>query len=121
MYDFWTEDGENPIGQRIFFNNRFSNEMTQSWLDSLKALLQSFKWSKQIHCETVFKDFPLSKFNRWYHEITYKTLFELYTLYNSLENEDKIGLTNTVAQELNKNYEEPIPLIAQQSVDDLPF
>lgn len=121
MYDFWTDDGENHVGQRIYFNALFAHKVTRNWLDSLKALIQSFKWSKQIHCETVFKGFPITKFNRWHYEIPYKTLFELYMLYNSLEEEDKGGLTNTVTQELNKNYEKPIPPKLQESIDDLPF
>lgn len=116
-YDFWTDDGENHVGQRVYFDKRFTNDLAKSWLDSLKVLTQSFKWSKSIHCETVFKGYPLTKFNRWHFEIPYKTLFELYTLYNSLTDEDKMGLTNTVAQELNKNYEKtPTP-----RTDDLPF
>jgi len=87
-------------------------------------LLQSFKWSKQIHSETVFKEFPLSKYNKFHHEIPYKTLFELFTLYNSLEQDDKLRLVNTVCQELNKNYDKPaLPskVQMQEAIDDLPF
>jgi hypothetical protein len=121
QYDYWNEDGENNVGQRIYFDKRFTSDMAKAWLDSLKILTQSFKWSKSIHCETVFKGFPISKFNRWHFEIAYKTLFELYTLYNSLNDEDKIGLTNTVAQELNKNYEKPPTPKTDALDDDLPF
>lgn len=121
IYDYWTDDGENHTGQKVFFNKRFTNQMAQEWLESLKSLTQSFKWSKLIHCETVFKGFPLSKYNKWNNEILYKTLFELFTLYNSLEGDDKVGLANTVAHELNKNYEKPPTPKNDKIDDDLPF
>jgi hypothetical protein len=121
QYDFWTEEGDQVVGQRIYFNQKFSADMAKEWLESLRALTQSFKWSKQIHAETVFKGFPLYKFNKWHCEIPYKTLFELYTLYNSLASDDKAGLVNTVRQELNKNYDKPIPEKKLDIADDLPF
>jgi len=123
-FDVCSEDGHNDYGQRVYFNRRFNTEMTKGWLESLKSLLQSFKWSKQIHSETVFKEFPLSKYNKFHHEIPYKTLFELFTLYNSLEQDDKLRLVNTVCQELNKNYDKPaLPskVQMQEAIDDLPF
>jgi hypothetical protein len=120
-YDFWTEDGENIVGQRVFFSKRFSPEMAREWLESLRALTQSFKWSKQIHIETVFKGFPITKFSKWHCEIPYRTLFELYTLYNSLEADDKTGLVNAVCQELNKNYDKPTLEKKPDIIDDLPF
>lgn len=120
-YDYWTEDGDNQVGQRVFFDKLFTTDTTKAWLDSLKTITQSFKWSKLIHCETIFKGYHISKFNRWHFEIAYKTLFELYTLYNSLTDEDKIGLTNTVTLELNKNYEKPPTPKTDVLEDDLPF
>jgi hypothetical protein len=120
-YDYWTDDGDNMTGQRLYFNNKFTNEMAQNWLDSLKTIIQSFKWSKKIHCETVFKGFPLSKYNKLQFEISYKTLFELYTIYNSLEQDEKLEFLNTVSHELNKNFDKPVPTKVQNSVDDLPF
>ena len=95
--------------------------MTEQWLNYLKPLTQSFKWSKQIHVETVFKGFPISKFNKYYNEISYKTLFELFSLYNSLLEEDKKSFINTVRQHLNNNYEAPVVKVPSAPVDDLPF
>ncbi|MDF0694387.1 DUF4062 domain-containing protein [Aquirufa ecclesiirivi] len=126
-YEILTDDGEEHSGQRVYFDKQFTGELTKTWLDSLKVLTQSFKWSKFIHVQTVFKGFPISKYNKWYNEISYKTLFELYTLYNSLVDEDKINLTNTVSEELNKNYEKPLAspptpkLLINPPDDDLPF
>jgi len=121
MYDFWTEDGDNINGQRVWFHTKFTNEIAKNWLESLKTLTQSFKWSKRIHVEIVFKNFLVNKFNKWHYEIPYKTLFELYTLYNSFDAIDKKGLINTVCQELNKNYEKPISEKKHEIHDDLPF
>lgn len=118
----WTDDGDEHTTQRIYFDKRFTNDMTKNWLETLKDLVQGFKWSKEIHAETVFKGFPLSKYNKWHYEIPYKVLFELYTLYNSLETNDQAVFVNTVSQELNKNYDKPTPPPKPQApVDDLPF
>ncbi|HTB52289.1 MAG TPA: DUF4062 domain-containing protein [Ferruginibacter sp.] len=121
-YEFhWDDDGEEHSTKRVYFDKKFTAEITKSWLDSLKDLIQSFKWSKEIHVETVFMGFPLSKYNKWHYQIPYKTLFELYTLYNSLEDEDRNGFLNTVCQQLNENYDRPTSIKSQESVDDLPF
>lgn len=120
-FEYWSDDGHESSGQRVYFNKRFTSNMAKEWLDTLKTITQSFKWSKMIHVETIFKGFPLSKFNRWHNEILYKTLFELYSIYNSLADEDKVNLTNTVAEELNKNYEKPPTPTASENDDDLPF
>lgn len=117
-FDFWTEDGDNVIGQRVYFNKRFTDKITSNWLESLKSLTQSYKWSKQIHVENIFQGFPISKYNKWNFDVAYKTLFELYTLYNSLETNDKEGFIKTVSQELNKNYEKPTP---SEEDEGLPF
>ena len=127
LHIYWSDDdGEPNATQRIYFDKKFTPEMTKMWLDTLKDLIQSFKWSKEVHAETVFKGFPLSKINKWHYEIPYKVLFELYTLYNSLEEDDKNGFLNTVSQELNKNYDKPslstkAPEPPPDAVDDLPF
>jgi hypothetical protein len=118
---FYDENGEENSGQRVWFNKNFTNETSKNWLESLRALVQSFKLSKNINAETVFKGYSLSKYHNWYHEIPYKALFELYSLYNSLKDEDKNGLVNAVTQELNKNYEKPAKSIVSEPVDDLPF
>ena len=125
-YHYWDEEGEEHSGQRVHFNKRFNNDMAGAWLEYLKPLTQSFKWSKNIHVESVFKGFPLTKFNKANSEISYKNLFELLTLYNSLENHDKESFINTVCQQLNTSYDKPVqPVkgIAFPSGDDndLPF
>ncbi|MCZ2486939.1 DUF4062 domain-containing protein [Aquirufa antheringensis] len=120
-FDFWTDEGENHFGQKVFFDKPFTSDSAKLWLESLKTLTQSFKWSKSIHCEKVFNGFHLSKYNRFNYEINYKTLFELYTIYNSLNEKDKVRFTNTVAQELNKSYEKLTKPKIDSLNDDLPF
>lgn len=115
------DEGEEYSRQRITFDKLFSFEMAKSWLEYLKPLTQSFKWSKQISVMNVFKGFPLVKYNKNNFEISYKTLFELFTLYNSLADNDKDNLVNTVCQQLNYNYEKPIVKAPNIETDDLPF
>ena len=120
-FHFWTEDGEEIGGQRVYFNKQFTIETAKQWLEYLKPLTQSFKWSKGVNVETVFKGFPLAKFNKHHYEIDYKTLFELFTIYNSLTEEDKESLVNTVCQGLNIGYEKPLVKPPTTEIDDLPF
>ena len=115
-FDYYDEDGQSQ-GRKVYFSKKFTPETAKLWLDSLKTLIQSFKWSKQIHSSKIFANFNLSKFNKFNNETAYKTLFELYTIYNRLNKDDKTGFYNTVAFELNKNYDEP----AKRASDDLPF
>lgn len=120
-YILWHDEGFSHEN-RVYFNKKFTDKTVKEWLDYLKILIQSFKWSKQIHSEKVFEKFNLSKYNKWYNEISYKTLFELYTIYNGLNKEDKEGFYNTVALEFNKNYDEQKPPTKKsEEVDDLPF
>lgn len=118
---YYDDNGEENSGQRIWFDKKFTNEKSKSWLESLRALVQSFKLSKNINAETVFNGYSLSKYHKWQYEIPYKTLFELYNLYNALAEDDKNGLINAVTQELNKNYEKPAKQLISDGVDDLPF
>lgn len=107
-YEFWNDYFLEPnFGKRVYFDEKITIELAKPWLDSLKKLTQSFKWSKSINCLTVFHGFPVAKYDHFNNEIPYKTIFELFTIYNNMAEEEKIGLTNTVVQRLNENYEEP--------------
>jgi hypothetical protein len=121
IFEYITDEGEVQSGQRVYFNKHFTNKTSKSWLEYLKTLIQNFKWSKLIHVQIIFKDFPISKFSRWNNEVSYKTLFDLYAMYNSLSNDDKINFTNTVTEILNKNYEKPLAPVDDSDIDDLPF
>ena len=122
-YEFWDVDfGEVTSSKRVFFNKKFTEQSAKSWLDSLKQLIQSFKWSKQIHSTKVFENYNLSRYNKLNEEISYKVLFELFTIYSGLNKDDKNGFYNTVASEFNKNYDEPKPPTSKvMPKDDLPF
>jgi hypothetical protein len=120
-YEHWYDEGISNE-KRVYFNKKFTAKTVKDWLDSLKILIQSFKWSKQIHSEKVFENFNLSKYNKWNNEISYKSLFELYTIYNGLNKDDKNGFYNTVALEFNKNFDEQKPPTSKrEEPDDLPF
>ncbi|MBI0398019.1 DUF4062 domain-containing protein [Cyclobacterium marinum] len=117
-YSDSTEEGQATSGQRIFFDKRIEFELAKVWMQELDILISSFKWSKFIHVETVFKDFPIHSYDKWYNEVSYTTLFELNSLYKSLKAEDKNNLANTVMNELNKNIiDNPLSL----EDDILPF
>ncbi|MCD9576507.1 DUF4062 domain-containing protein [Flavobacterium soyae] len=115
-YDF--DEGFPLINKRITFSKKFSSEMVKEWLEYLKPLTQSFKWSKDISVVDVFKGLPF-KYNKHNFQISYKTLFELFTLYNSFEETDKNNLVNTIREHFNLNYEAPIVSVPKD--DDLPF
>lgn len=119
----WTDFGEERLAKRISFDKKYTNDMTKKWLETLKDLVQGFKWSKSINVEIVFKGFPLSKYNKYHSEIPYIVLFELHSLYNSFEPEDKAVFINTVTHNLNENYEKPTIQAKPEFpvIDDLPF
>lgn len=114
FYDF--DEGFPSTGRRVTFNGKFTNDMSKRWLENLKSITQSFKWSKEVSVVDLFKGFPLTKYSRNNSKVSYKTLFELYTLYNSFEEEDKNNLVNTITHYLNINYEAPV-----ETPKDLPF
>lgn len=122
-YDSW----EGHFVKRMIFEKEFTFSATKTWLDSLKGLVESYKWSKRIHVKNIFKGFPFTKGAYEDDEISYNTILELYTIYNSLSDADKESFVNTVMQRLNGNYE----IEAQRKFepaysnspadDDLPF
>lgn len=120
-YEGITEFGEPYAGKRVVFNKKWNKDLTGSWLTYLHEILQSYKWSKMIDVEIIFKGYPIDKYNRYNKEIEYKILFELYTIYNSLEVEDQKNLINTITQRLNNNYEKPPPPKQEIEGEDLPF
>lgn len=118
-YLYYDSYGNEDSGQRFVFLQKFTVQSTEKWLDSLKALMQTFKWSKEINSQTVFDGYPIKLFN-YSNDIPYQTLFELYTIYMSLGSSDKSSFVNTICYDLNKNYESSTAN-NKSSVDDLPF
>lgn len=118
-YDYLDQYGYEITEMRIWFSEYFTAETARKWLDSLQILTQSYKWSKLIHCENVFANYPLRVPDNLISEISYRTIFELYTLYEALDEQDKNTFSLTVAEKLNRNYKEP----PQRNIntDDIPF
>ena len=112
---FDSSSGDFYYPKKIWFNKVFTDEMTTKWLDSLKELVKSYKWSKYLNVKEIFKGYNLSKYVKQSTEIPYKTIFELNSLYESLTKDDKTNFINTVKQRFNDAYEAPTVS------DDLPF
>ncbi len=118
-----TEFGDFYYQKRIEFSQRITEEIAEKWLNSLKELLQNYKWSKSIHVENLFKDFPIKQIDNYYFNVSYKTVLELYSIFSSLSNDDHKSFLVTICQELNKNFDHSSLLPKRPFVveDDLPF
>ncbi len=103
--------------KRMWFGKQFDSIKTKNWLESLKDLVQNYKWSKFLMIKDIFKGFDMSKYMKHHTEIPYKVIFELNSLYESFSKEDKISFINTVMRRFNDAYE--APKIADD--DNLPF
>lgn len=123
--NYVAEDGfSNSYNEkRIVFDKKINVGLTKKWLESLQEIIQSYKWSKYIHLENLFKEFPVSKYDNTFYEVSYKSVLDLYTIFISLAEEDESSFIVTVCQELNKNFEEPRIISKNVTVleDDLPF
>lgn len=117
---YYSEDdyGNLKLNLRMYFIEKFTNEMTEKWIESLRAIIQSYKLSKYISIEIIFEDFVYNRNIYSSKEVNYKYIYDLYSIYNSLEKDDKIILINTVTQYLNMSYQDQS---SKNMFDDVPF
>jgi len=104
------KNGEFIYLKRVWFDKRFDTELTKNWLEYQKELVKNYKWSKYLTTKDIFKGYSLAKYVKSYTDVSYKNIFELYSLYDSLTKEDKVNFINTVMQRFNDAYEEPFNL-----------
>ncbi len=104
---------------RIKFKAQFDNGMACKLFDKIGELIQNYKWSKFIPITEIF---ILSEPEYAYYknriDVPYKVLFELFGIYNKLEETEKDAFLNTVCLRLNELYE---PKKEKSKYDDVPF
>lgn len=118
--------GNSHYEKRIAFSRKLDNIEVRTWLDGLKSIMQSYKWSNSINAENLFEGLPLKHYDKYNSDINYKLILELYSIYGSLrEEEDKTSFVSTVCQELNKCYDgdsaDAVNVQAPGEEDELPF
>jgi len=88
---------------RVKFHTRFDNEQVAAWFDKVSALIEDYKWSKTIPVTEIWKQ----RLTYWEDrvEVPYKALFDLCRIYNSLSEEDRSSLLNTVSLRFNEFFE----------------
>lgn len=118
MYTDTDNWGNQYYNNRVTFKEPVTNEISRKWLDHLEEILQSYKWSKRINVQILFNNYSLGDYDRSYSEVNYQTIFDLFSLYNSLSDEDKTKFTNTVTARFNKCVYARTEV---NSKDDLPF
>lgn len=109
--------GATTYPKRVWFNQKVTDKEVSDWLNYLDELIKSYKWSKYLMYNIVFKRVHLFKFNKFNKEIAYKYIFELDSLYKSFSKDEKQSFINTVKQRFLDTYEAP----KENDVDDLPF
>lgn len=104
--------------RRLVFRTTWSPEWTLSWLNSLDQLVNTFKWSKQISIQELFKISP-GKFSYWPDRsgVPHKVILELSAIANTFSDEDKLALANSVNSRFNELFEKP----EEPEEDDIPF
>jgi hypothetical protein len=117
-------EGDEIHSVRFEFEEQFNGEKTKLWLESLGAVIQNYKWSNVIHAGNLFPGVKIRKYNDYMADIPYKTIMELFTIYSSLDENDKLSFVNTICQKFNRYYYEPVVqnmIPITENVDDLPF
>lgn len=99
--------------KKVWFSKYFDQKLTKEWLESLKKLVNDYKWSKRLSVNDIFFGFHCSTFLTRFEEVEYSKIFELNSIYEALEDKDKITFVNTAMQRFKNAYEAP--------KDDLPF
>ncbi|MCG6551844.1 MAG: DUF4062 domain-containing protein [Candidatus Magnetominusculus sp. LBB02] len=86
---------------RFVLNETFDLHMTATWLFSLGGLIQNYKWSTYIPIEELFKGYGY-----WDVQgtVSYKTIFELFSIYEGLSENNRASFLNTVKLRLNELY-----------------
>ena len=97
----------------------------KQWVESLPSILKKYKWSKTISFKDVFlkNNMPVGWYSK-YEEIPYRCVFELNQIYETLDDEGKEALLNTIMKEISNfvtKPPEPNEPNEQNEPDDIPF
>lgn len=101
-------------GKRVEFKKAFDENLVKEWINNLEEVVKSYKWSKYVEFEILFKDTVPYKYWKNRTSVPYDTVLELYTIIKSFDEEDTNAFIKTILQEFNKHH---IPEVD----DDLPF
>lgn len=97
----------------------------KQWVESLPSILKKYKWSKTILFMDVFlrNNMPVGWYSK-YDEIPYRCVFELNQIYETLDDEGKKALLNTIMKEISNlvtKPPEPDKPLKPPEPDDIPF
>lgn len=111
------KNGISEFRTRAWFNKKATIEETTKWIEFLGDLVKDYKWSKYLNIHDVFVEVNCFKWLKNKKEISYKSIFELYSIYESLTKKDKVPFIKTIQRRFIDSYEDPRP----DSSDGLPF
>ena len=112
LYDF--DNYNNDEYQRIKFTSIISEDKIVQWLDSLDKLIDTYKWSKKISIEILFKDF-LYEYYPNHSDVDLEDIIKLNTFYKSIPDEEKLNVAKTILIQMknvidcSSNFPEDIP------------
>jgi hypothetical protein len=109
LYGYYDHDGELLYNKRVWFNFKITHKKAKEWLDSLETVGKDYKWSKTIHANDVYKAVPFSKWIPTQAEIAYVHVFTLFSIYDSLADNEKDSFIKTVMKKFDEAYEAPVP------------
>jgi len=93
------------------------------WLGSLEGLLKTYKWSKSIPFEEVFRSLT-GHAQYWPNrsrELSYDTLMKLFNLFKSIPSNEQTSFASTIILKLKPIILEKVEPAASAAEDDRPF
>jgi len=106
------------VVMRGFFHSKPTIEQARKLVSTLPNLLKEYKWSRTLKFAEVFKNMPLSFYEKYQH-IPYRSLFEFEQLYQNMDTEGKNALLNTLID--RAEVRKPSPPTPPSQEDDIPF
>ena len=106
-------------GPRIEFKKEVTKDQAIKLFNRIGEFIQKYKWSDVISITIVFSEF---EYLYWKNrtDVPYEVFFELYNIYNRMEDNDKDSFLNTICLKLNECFK-PEKETETLIVDDLPY
>jgi hypothetical protein len=120
LEDIMFEDKRN----RIKFREKWKAKSVLTWLESLEAIVNDYKWSATVDLENVFH-YKIVKIDYVFYprrkEVPYPAILKLYTIFKGIPESEKTSFCNTILNFFNNKCFEEKKQEPDTTPDGLPF
>jgi hypothetical protein len=123
-------DDEFSEHRRVIFREKWDEEKTKKWIDTLNSIVLKYRWSKYVSVQKIFNNINYV-FYRINQDVDYNSVFLFNKAYNDVRensSEDDFSVfISTITDELNKQYEideskkTNEDKLSEVTSDDVPF